>query len=194
MSTRWKLYQGLFASAAGPSWGLFISQRSLCLLLLLFGWVWLTQHTPWNDCFQSRAMWFPAPCGALTPCTPERWGRAVARRTCPGNRASCRLATSVGNHCSTGAMGSSSGTYSWRTHLGRSDFSLRAYRSCVNEGTCWVLWPQDLPWRLQGSHSSSQELVTLNDCSIKKKKGKNPFLKGPSKNFFSVRRLLVYFQ
>lgn len=64
-------------------------------------------------------------------------------------------------------------------HLGRSDLSPIVCRSCVNEGTCWVVWPQDLPWRLQGSCSSSQELVILRDCSIKKKKDKNPFLKGP---------------
>lgn len=116
-----------------------------------------------------------------SPSTPVRWGRGVARSNCPRTGASCRLATSMGNPSRTGAMGSPSGTDSWRTHLGRSDFSLRVCRSYVNEGTCWALWAQGLPWRLQGSHSSSQELIVLKDCSINKKKGKKYIFEGTLK-------------
>lgn len=93
-------------------WELFINQRSLCLLLLLFCTFTLwcsvadSAHTM-TQFLPNRALWFTAPRGAASPCTPVRWGRAVARTTCPSNRASCRLATSMGSHCRSGAMGSS---------------------------------------------------------------------------------------
>lgn len=139
--------------------GLSISQRSLCLLPFLFLISEMAELADSVPIMKQLCV--------LIYCFMQLFsGEAgvVGRSTCPRNLASCRLATTVGKYHKSRAIWSTSRTCSSSTCVGRSDFSLGACRSCVSEGSCWMLHWLDLPCKLQGSHSSTEEFVALNIC------------------------------